>query len=123
MKKGLGYIVLSKQLRSSTNGVLNKLNASCFAFFVKFYADEVYAPVVGQVLVTVEVGESGGDKLFFLGECHRFLRAAEAGTGLGAHFDKHEIALALGNDVDFTFAAAEISFANAVTFLLEEVPG
>jgi len=33
-----------KQVGVSTNGVLNKLNALCFAVLVQFYTDEVYAP-------------------------------------------------------------------------------
>ena len=44
----------------STNGVLDELNSGGFAVFVQLYADEIYVPVVGQVLVAVEVGKGGG---------------------------------------------------------------
>jgi len=41
-----------KQVSVLTNGILDKLNAGGFAFLIKLYADEVYAPVIRQVFMT-----------------------------------------------------------------------
>jgi len=118
--KELQHVV---QLRISTSSILDKLDSGGFAVVVSLYSDEIYAPVIGEVFVSVEVGKGCGHELFLLGECHRFLGTAEAGTGLGAHLYEDETALSLGNNVDLAFTAAEVGLANAVALFLEEVPG
>ena len=117
---GVGHRRTRRTDGCSNDSVLNKLNALCFAVLVQFYTDEVYAPVIGKAPVAVQVREGGGDELFLLGCRYRFLGTAEAGTGLGAHFYKDEVALSLSNDVDFTFTTAEVGLANAVALLLEK---
>ena len=52
----------------STNGILDELHPGGFAVFVQLYADEIYAPVVGEVLVAAQVREGRSDEFLFLGE-------------------------------------------------------